>query len=137
MTGSSVSSHPVRTSGGRRSGGRVVHTASAFLLRHAGDGVRIGDLTRMTGVSERALRNAFHREVGLSPKQFDLRERLQHARDALCHAGKASTVTHIANEHGFFELGRFAARYKRVFGESPSQTLRQHRADGTKIIRHG
>jgi transcriptional regulator GlxA family with amidase domain len=82
----------------------------------------------MAGMSERALRNAFHREHGLSPKQFDLHERLQRAREALSHSGPSTTVTMVANDQGFFELGRFAARYKRVYGESPSQTLRRCRA---------
>jgi hypothetical protein len=32
-------------------------------------------------------------------------------------------VTGIATEFGFFELGRFAVRYRERFGEKPSETL--------------
>jgi hypothetical protein len=35
-----------------------------------------------------------------------------------------ATVTQIVTDHGFWELGRFSA-YRALFGESPSQTLRQ------------
>jgi AraC family ethanolamine operon transcriptional activator len=119
---------PVRAQGARLSRRRVVQRASAFLRDHAAEGVRIGDLPRIAGVSERALRNAFHREHGLSPKQFDLRERLQSARRALCDVNVGRTVTTIASEFGFFEPGRFAKIYKRAFGESPSQTLKTHGA---------
>ena len=91
---------------------RVVHRATAFLRDHAADSVRIKDLSRLAGVSERTLRNAFHREHGLSPKQFDLRERLQSARGALCDARAPRSVTIIASQFGFFELGRFARLYK-------------------------
>jgi AraC-like DNA-binding protein len=35
----------------------------------------------------------------------------------------ASTVTSIANDHGFAELGRFAVECRKLFGESPSATL--------------
>ena len=110
-----------------RSTRQIVDRASEFLRTHAGEGVRIGEVSRAAGISERALRNAFHREHGLSPKQYDLRERLQGVRQALCDGPVSDTVTRIASQYGFFELGRFAGIYKNVFGESPSQTIRVRR----------
>jgi len=108
---------------------RLVQDAVEFLNNHAAEGVRIGDLSRVAGVSERTLRKAFHTVHGLSPKQFDLRERLFGARQALCHVDAArKTVTTIACEFGFFELGRFSRAYKAAFGESPSQTIKTHTA---------
>jgi transcriptional regulator GlxA family with amidase domain len=105
----------------------VVLQASKFLRDRSADGVRIGEVSRAVGVSERTLRNAFHKEHGLSPKQYELRERLQAAREALCDVTTAHTVTDVASRHGFFELGRFASRYKHTFGESPSETLKARR----------
>jgi AraC family ethanolamine operon transcriptional activator len=104
---------------------RVVDVASEFLRDHAAEGVRIAEASRAAGVSERTLRNAFHREHGISPKQFDLRERLRAARRALCGDAPGS-VTEIATEFGFFELGRFSRIYRRAFGELPSQTIKAH-----------
>ena len=105
----------------------LVQRAAEFLSSHAAEGVRIGELSRVAGVSERTLRKAFHTVHGLSPKQFDLRERLCGARRALSNGDQArQTVTAIACEFGFFELGRFARAYKEAFGESPSQTIKTH-----------
>ena len=50
--------------------------------------------------------------------------RLSEARRALLAADcKRITVTEIATEFGFLELGRFSVEYRKVFGESPSKTL--------------
>jgi AraC-like DNA-binding protein len=37
--------------------------------------------------------------------------------------GRTTTVSEIALKWGFYHMGRFAIRYKALFGESPSQTL--------------
>jgi transcriptional regulator GlxA family with amidase domain len=80
----------------------------------------------MAGVSERTLRAAFHDVMGVSPKRYALMQRLQAAHLALQNADPDSTtVTDVAMTFGFFELGRFAGRYRHAFGEVPSQTLRQ------------
>lgn len=112
----------------RRSSRQLIRRASDFLRANAERGVRIGEVSRAAGISERALRNAFHREHGLSPKQYELRERLLGARRDLCDGPVPTTVTSVASRYGFFELGRFAGLYKDAFGESPSQTIKVRRA---------
>ena len=110
---------------------QIVERASQLLREHAAEGARIGLISRAVGVSERTLRNAFYREHGLSPKQYDLRQRLQAAREAL-RSLNPSTVTSVASQYGFFELGRFAGLYKHAFGETPSETIRTSRRSSGK-----
>ena len=104
----------------------IVARVENYLRDKLGEPVTVGELSRVAGVSERTLRTAFHRVVGRSPKQHLIRRRLCAAHDALCAADpRATTVTDVAMACGFFELGRFAGRYRDAFGEVPSHTLRQ------------
>ena len=85
----------------------------------------IDDLVRVTGVSERSLRAAFCRYLGVSPRRFMQICTLNKARARLTRATpENSTVTQIAADLGEWDVGRFAMRYKKEFGESPSVTLR-------------
>jgi len=107
---------------------RVVLEAEHVLRGHLDAPISIAALSRSVGVSERTLRNAFADVYRESPKRYFLNERLRRAQQALCDVRCAdATVTAIATQHGFYELGRFALQYKAMFGESPSQTLRKHR----------
>jgi transcriptional regulator GlxA family with amidase domain len=106
--------------------GELVSRAVTLLRAHVNEPVTMVELSRQTGVSERTLRAAFHDVLGLSPKQYAIGQRLHAAHEALCAADPGTTtVTDIATEYGFFELGRFAGRYRNTFGEAPSQTLHQ------------
>jgi len=78
------------------------------------------------GVPERTLRMCCAEFLGISPTRYILLQRLNRARAALrCADPSTSSVAKIAQNHLFFELGRFAVTYHSTFGESPSVTLRR------------
>ncbi len=110
---------------GRMRAPQIVHRVDEFLQAHLDEPIYMAQLCDVTGVSERSLRNACHAVCGTSPKRYLTRRRMEAVRQALESArpGEA-TVTRIATDYGFFELGRFAATYSALFGERPSQTLR-------------
>ena len=105
---------------------KVVAKAQAVLQEQVADEpIAIAALSEAVGVSERTLRNAFTDVYRQSPKRYLVTQRLLAVRHALrAAATPGATVTGIATDHGFFELGRFALKYKAAFGESPSHTLR-------------
>jgi len=105
---------------------QIVSRLDAFLTEHFDEPIHMAQLCVATGVSERSLRNACHAVHGTSPKRYLTRRRMEAVRSALVEArpGQA-TVTRIATDFGFFELGRFAAAYSSLFGERPSDTLRR------------
>jgi AraC-like DNA-binding protein len=85
-------------------------------------------LARATGVSARALQKAFQRTNHPPPMTYLRRLRLHEARAELsAHSPNERTVTAVASHWGFLHLSRFAEQYRQLFGESPSETLRNER----------
>ncbi|MDT5320612.1 MAG: hypothetical protein QOD88_3134, partial [Mycobacterium sp.] len=83
------------------------------------------ELARATGASARALQRAFERSGQPSPMMYLRRLRLHHVHAELAaNSPDSLTVTTVAGRWGFVHLGRFANQYRRLFGETPSETLR-------------
>jgi len=77
-------------------------------------------------VSPRTLHHAFVSTTGLPPSDYLMRQRLNRARTSLVAADRENArVTAIATQLGFTELGRFASHYRRLFGETPVETLQR------------
>lgn len=85
--------------------------------------IRLGSLAEAAGVRPRTLELRFKRYLGTTPLGWIRRARLARARQQLL-AGADTSVTSAAISSGFTQLGRFAAEYRREFGEAPSQTLK-------------
>ena len=118
MTGVPVSSPQSSVSSSER------RKAREFLDAKAHAPVYLADLCGAVGVPERTLRDTFQTMLGVSPLKYLQLRRMRQARATLQQADKGThSVKAIALDNGFWELGRFAVEYKRLFGESPSETL--------------
>ena len=103
---------------------KIVPLAEHWLAAHSYLVPRIQELSDDLDVSPRQLYRAFQAEVGMSPAKYLRRYRLTRARLNLLAADPTeTTVTSVAFSLGLWELGRFSVEYRRLFGESPSQTL--------------
>jgi AraC-like DNA-binding protein len=86
----------------------------------------LAEICATTGVSERTLRICCQEHLGMGPVHYLWLRRMHFARRALVLADPATaTVTEIATEFGFWELGRFSVEYRALFGEPPSTSLRR------------
>ena len=115
-------------------GSTVLERALAVIESGTDEPINSEDLCRAAGVSERTLRNVFYRNFGISPHRYLMVERLHRARDALHAARPGDTVSSICANLGLWDAGRFAARYRHLFGVLPSQELASHRP--SSVDRH-
>ena len=83
------------------------------------------DIARAACVTVRAIQLAFRRHLDTTPMAHLRSLRLERAHQQLraANRGDGTTVTDVASRWGFLDPSRFAALYRRTYGEPPSQTL--------------
>jgi AraC family transcriptional regulator, ethanolamine operon transcriptional activator len=86
--------------------------------------IYLDELAHAAGLSDRALRYAFADLLDVSPTRYLALLRLHEAGRRLSAAGAGRlSVKSVAMSCGWWDLSRFAANYRRAFGEHPSDTL--------------
>jgi AraC-like DNA-binding protein len=104
---------------------RHVRKAVDFIQAHAAEPIGIEEIVAASGASARSLYEGFRRFRGASPMELLRSLRISGAREDLSRASPGATVSEVATRWGFFQLGRFAAQYRQLCGETPSATLRR------------
>lgn len=99
-------------------------------FRHMDGNISIGSLAKEYKVSEQTLQNSFKSLFGFTPKIFLRLLKLNNVRQELQKSDPGqNTVSKVALKWGFRHMGRFSAYYAELFGENPSQTLKNAHAD--------
>jgi AraC family transcriptional regulator len=88
-------------------------------------GVPVETLAREAGLSAAHFARAFKRVMGRSPHQHLIAMRLERARTALL--GGRLDLGEVAFRFGFADQAHFTRLYRRRYGETPGQTLKQKR----------
>lgn len=104
-----------------------VRRAEAYIESHWSEPITIAGLARASAASARSIFYHFKNSRGQSPMSFVKQVRLEHAREMLESGGIGRSVTEIATDCGFGNLGHFAGDYLKRFGERPSDTLKRSR----------
>jgi AraC family ethanolamine operon transcriptional activator len=106
----------------------IIRRSLELLEEQSREPVVVVDLAAAAGVSERTLRTVFQERYGVGPARYLQLRHLHQVRRALRAADPEEvTVADVLLQHGEWQFGRFAARYRRLFGELPSETLRARR----------
>jgi len=104
---------------------RIVRRARDYFEAHLAHPIQVTHLCDYVGASIKSVERAFSECCGANPKELLTLTRMSRARRALLAAQPGeTTVAQVAIECGFFHLGRFSTSYAKLYGESPSVTLR-------------
>jgi AraC family ethanolamine operon transcriptional activator len=95
---------------------------------HAEEPINVPDLCEAIHVSRRTLQYSFQDVLQMSPVTYLRALRLNGVRRDLRRGGD-EPVADRAARWGFWHLSRFAADYRHMFGELPSETLGHARRD--------
>jgi len=103
-----------------------VKRAEDFIRRNAHLPLTISTIAKEIGISARSLQRSFRDFREITPMQYLKHTRLNYVHDELSsNHHRKITIADIALRWGFHHLGHFASHYKRMFGETPVQTLRK------------
>ncbi|PDV87450.1 AraC family transcriptional regulator [Rhizobium sp. H4] len=103
---------------------RHVKWAIDFMHAHIAEPISLSEIATAARVSIRTLQQGFRQFRNTTPIAYLHEIRMVAARRDLLESGAKQAVADIALRWGFTHLGRFAAEYRKRFGELPSQTLR-------------
>lgn len=85
--------------------------------------ISIAGLAGQLGLNRSYFSTLFRQRTGLSPQQYLLKCRMEHARELLC--GYGFTPGEAALAVGYPDIFAFSRMFKRYYGFSPSEAIRQ------------
>jgi AraC-like DNA-binding protein len=104
---------------------RLARRAESWMRENLTEDVRMPDLCAALRVSRRELEYAFRSTYDQSPRDYLHTLRLHAVRRTLMVREEHRSILEIAFAHGIFHPGRFAADYRLLFGERPSETQKR------------
>ena len=128
ILGQPQAGEPQRTGRPKVSRREIIRRSFELFEEQSAKLLSVGELATAAKVSERTLQTAFTERYGVGPTQYLRLRNLHRVERALRAADpEETTVAEVLFQHGEWQFGRFAARYRRLFGELPSETLQARR----------
>jgi len=104
---------------------RVIAEGIKYVEEHATEKIRMSDLEGFLGYSSTWIQKSFRQVTGMAPHQYQLRYRIDRARELLLSDGKS--VTGVALECGFSSGQHFSSVFKKITGLTPTRYLEERR----------
>jgi AraC family ethanolamine operon transcriptional activator len=103
----------------------LVRQVESYLLNNLDQPITLKELCEQFYATKSPLSYAFQEVLGMSPLAYLKILRLHAIRRVLKYADPDTTIISLMHQFGFWHAGRFSLDYKKLFGESPSDTLKK------------
>lgn len=113
-------------------GDRIVQQAAEFIREHHAADFSMIDVARVVGRSDRHVRQHFKETLGVSPRRYLLRYRIQKAQHLIEFSSYA--FKEIAAMVGFKTVHHFTRAFHEVCGETPGEWRRKYQAGICKDV---
>lgn len=100
---------------------RRIDPALNYIAENLGEPLTVGDLAKLTGLSEARFKVRFKQELGVPPGEYVQRTRIEEAQRRLERG--SDSVTRIAFDLGFSSSQYFATVFRRFTGKSPRKPI--------------
>ncbi len=97
--------------------------------------VSVSKLTEALDVSERTLQYAFLEKYGVTPKSYITALKMSEVRKTFQDPSNKEFINNVAKRVGFNHAGQFSIDYKKLFEESPSETVQRIRVQTARNSR--
>lgn len=103
-----------------------IKKAEAYIHDNIDSPILLEDLAREACISLRSIYSGFHNYLNTTPMAYIKQAKLNRIHEELKKLEPSqASVSEVALNYGFSHFGNFAASYKKMFGELPSDTLRK------------
>ncbi len=94
----------------------------AHIDRNVKSNLSVKSLTDVCHMSERSLYYLFRESEATTPLSYIQQRKIAHVHSEICDRKSRRSITQIAMDYGFSNLGRFSQLYREQVGELPSVT---------------
>lgn len=95
-----------------------------FIETNYNSPIQVADLAKISCLSERQYTRLFQRTYGITPMQYVIRCRLDHARTLI--STTSFSIAQIAEQCGFFDKSAFTKLFKKTYQLTPGEYRRFH-----------
>lgn len=102
----------------------VIKALCTYIQKRIGEPIRMTDLVKASGYSERRLFSLFQERIGLTPGNYITRCRIDRARELIAAPSRPSLLD-VALSCGFSSASHFSSVFRKYVGESPRSYLKR------------